>query len=281
MFEPTPFPDTLPLGLWRLRGNFKDVPVKDPEHYSKQVYNYHSYCCNTSPLMCASGEPPLAQAEYCRKYHFETVNLAEEYSKKFNIPTIISEFGACFDSESCFHEISSLADAADEKLTSWAYWMYKPFGDFTTSCPDDKEGIFNQDGSEQVWKIKALTRSYVQAFQGRGISMKFDKENKSLKVELEADLSITQPTLVYYNKELNYKEGLRVFFDQKTYNSIDAKEVKVNFDDSEENILKITMDNMNGKSVTKKNVKFLLVGKDSNLNVDLKKYRLVYDNQIR
>jgi len=41
--------------------------------------------------------------------------------------------------------------------------MYKGFGDFTTTG-GAKEGRFNSDGTPQYDKVKALTRSYVQAF---------------------------------------------------------------------------------------------------------------------
>ena len=48
---------------------------------------------------------------------------------------IISEFGACPDSPYCYEELSAVTDVCDEHLLSWAYWMYKGFGDFTTQAP--------------------------------------------------------------------------------------------------------------------------------------------------
>ena len=45
---------------------------------------------------------------------------------------MISEFGACSGSEACYEEIRNVGDACDENVTSWAYWMFKGFGDFTT-----------------------------------------------------------------------------------------------------------------------------------------------------
>ena len=35
---------------------------------------------------------------------------------------IFSEFGACSNTLSCFHEITSAAEQFDEILASWAYW---------------------------------------------------------------------------------------------------------------------------------------------------------------
>jgi hypothetical protein len=51
-------------------------------------------------------------------------------------------------------------------LTSWAYWQFKNYKDLTTSAGDRSEGFYNNDGSLQVQKIKALTRTYVKAAQG-------------------------------------------------------------------------------------------------------------------
>ena len=223
MFEPTPFPDTLPILYWRFKGNFKDVPLKS-ENYNKQVYNYHSYCCSTSISICANGEPPLNKAEFCRNYHFENIELAKDYSNKFNIPSIISEFGACQDTLSCFNEINSVADASDQYLTSWIYWMYKPFNDFTTSCPDDKEGLFYLDGSIQKYKIEALTRSYAQAFQGEAKKMNFDIKTGILLLEYLVDVSIKEPTIIYINKELKYKNGVDVYVETAGIFEIDESE---------------------------------------------------------
>ena len=56
---------------------------------------------------------------------------------------MFTEFGACFDGERCATEITNSADAFDLGLSSWAYWMYKSFGDFTTTG-GTKEGNFEQ-----------------------------------------------------------------------------------------------------------------------------------------
>jgi hypothetical protein len=37
-------------------------------------------------------------------------------------------------------------DGFDSQLASWAYWMYKGFGDFTTTG-GAAEGMFNPDGT--------------------------------------------------------------------------------------------------------------------------------------
>ena len=225
MFEPNIFPDTLPLLFWRFRGTFTDLPIQDK---GKQMYNYHSYCCSSSISMCSKGEPPLESAKECKAYHIENVNEANKYTSKHGIGSIITEFGACFNTESCYNEISSLSDAADQYLTSWAYWMYKPFNDFTTSCIDNQEGLFDADGSLQEFKVKGLTRTYVQAFQGEGIYMNFNKETKNFQTKFKLNKTLDSPTVIYFNKELNYRNGYNILTSRKSF-----------IDDSEENLLKI------------------------------------------
>jgi len=39
----------------------------------------------------------------------------------------------------------------------------KTFKDLTTTAGDKSEGIYNNDGSLQIKKMKALTRSYIRA----------------------------------------------------------------------------------------------------------------------
>ena len=90
------------------------------------------------------------------------------------MPLIISEFGACLDSEACKVEIEAVADTCDHHLVGWAYWQFKEFKDLTTSAGDKSEGFYNKDGSLQVAKVKALSRSYVKAAQGTIRSMNFD-----------------------------------------------------------------------------------------------------------
>jgi endoglycosylceramidase len=231
MYENMPFPDFLPLFIWNFKGGFSQTPLPQSQN-NKQIYNYHSYCCNLSMTMCASGESPIEQSNNCRDYHMEHVKEANVYTKKFGIGSIISEFGACFNTLACFNEISSVADAADKYLTSWAYWMYKPFNDFTTSCIDNKEGIFEKDGSIQEYKVKALSRSYVQAFQGSAISMKFDTFSKNLIFSFKLNKNVEHPTIIYLNKKLNYNDGYKLI----------SSKAKGKIDNSDDNLLKIKYD---------------------------------------
>jgi hypothetical protein len=81
---------------------------------------------------------------------------------KLKIPLLVSEFGACTDVDPCVTEITQVTENTDAVLGSWAYWQFKTFHDLTTTAQTTSEGFYNQDGSLQEHKLKALTRTYVQ-----------------------------------------------------------------------------------------------------------------------
>lgn len=209
MFEPTPFPDVWPTRFINIRGTFSKAPLA-PSKSDLQMFNIHSYCCSLDLSFCAEGEPSLESSQQCREHHFRNAAEAAEYSSKFGFGAIISEFGACTNSIGCYTEISSVADAADAYLLSWAYWMFKPFNDFTTICQNDMEGLWNKEGQLQDIKVSALTRSYMTAFQGVPLKMKFFKDEKILVVKFSLDRKIKKPSVVYLNKELNYANGIGI-----------------------------------------------------------------------
>lgn len=122
--------------------------------------------------MCDEGEPPLEKNETCRKFHKQKVLKRAEDAQNYGVPLMFTEFGACFDGERCATEINNSADAFDLGLSSWAYWMYKSFGDFTTTG-GTSEGMFNSDGTPQDLKLRAIARSYAHAFQGTPETMYF------------------------------------------------------------------------------------------------------------
>ena len=66
--------------------------------------------------------------------HEKRIGGRDDDAKKLGIPFILSEFGACFDSENCYEEIIATIDACDNHLAGWAYWMFKNYEDFTTSA---------------------------------------------------------------------------------------------------------------------------------------------------
>lgn len=109
----------------------------------------------------------------------------------------MSEFGACLDSEACATEIQQVADTSDEHLVGWAYWQFKNYEDLTTSAGTGSEGFYNQDGSVQTVKVKALSRTYAQATQGTILSQSFDSKTADYTLKYTLDSTISAPTQIH------------------------------------------------------------------------------------
>lgn len=97
--------------------------------------------------MCLTGEPPLEKAQECYDWHELRLNTRAQDAERYGVPLIISEFGACLDSEACVQEINAVAEVSDKYLAGWAYWQFKNYKDITTSAGTHSEGFYNVDGS--------------------------------------------------------------------------------------------------------------------------------------
>ena len=84
--------------------------------------------------MCATGEPPIEKAEECLEWHRKRINTRADDAKKYKVPLIVSEFGACTSSLACAQELKAVTDVCDEQLVGWAYWEFKKFKDLTTTA---------------------------------------------------------------------------------------------------------------------------------------------------
>ena len=125
---------------------------------------------------------------------------------------MITEFGACVTEGPCTQEISQVGDVADDLLVGWAYWQFKTYADLTTSAGTLSEGFWNQDGSLQDWKVKALSRSYLPYTQGTLSHMHFDKNTSFLKARFTfAETSAGSETSIYLNKEYWYPQGYEIY----------------------------------------------------------------------
>lgn len=102
-FQSIPFPDILPFFGGIILKSFDHTPVDNSVR--KQALNVHNYCCASGPNICRKGEPSLSDAEKCSKFHKKKVKTNKEQAHEIGIPSIITEFGACSDSEACYYEI--------------------------------------------------------------------------------------------------------------------------------------------------------------------------------
>ena len=195
-FEPVPFPDEIGV----LSGMVFPVGFSTPPGAdigsSKHVLNDHTYCCQLSADECVTGEPQVAHAEQCSKWHEKRIGQRAKDAERLGVPLVITEFGACLTEGPCTQEINQVGDKADEHLVGWAYWQYKIYEDLTTSASTGAEGFWEQDGTLQEYKVKALARSYMPLTQGVLTSMQFDTETAQFVAQF--DFSSTAAESVAY-----------------------------------------------------------------------------------
>lgn len=211
-FMPDQSPDVIGLlGGFIFDVGFTTTPGGEKYH-DREILNDHTYCCQSGMDVCSVGaQPSLEDAKgFCRDFHSRRVKTRANNARKLGVGLFFNEFGACSNSEACFEEIRGAADAFDDNLVSWAYWQYKYYDDITTTS-NESESLFNADGSVQKeYKLKALVRTYVQAFQGVPISMHFDASTGDFTTVYKVDASIQHPTVIYYNTEYYYSHGLDI-----------------------------------------------------------------------
>lgn len=131
-------------------------------------------------------------------FHKLRVDTRAEDAKGLQIPFIISEFGACLDSDVCAREITQVGEVADAVLAGWAYWQFKIFQDITTTAKTSSEGFYNQDANStlQNKKVKAIARTYLQKTQGTLLSMTFNATSPAadFNATFNYNPSINEPT---------------------------------------------------------------------------------------
>ena len=206
-FEPVPFPDEVGF----MSGYVFPVGFKTPPGgeigSSKHVLNDHTYCCQLSADECVTGEPQVAHADKCLKWHEKRIGQRAKDAKRLSIPLVISEFGACLTEGPCSQEINQVGDVADENLVGWAYWQFKTYADLTTSAGTGSEGFWNQDGTLQDYKVKALARSYMPFTQGILSDMHFDTETAAFEANFTYSDAAAGETVAYLNAEYWYPES--------------------------------------------------------------------------
>merc|ERR1712194_73686 len=178
----------------------------------------------------SDGQLPLDKVPGCRDYHERKISTRKEQAKALNAGAgrtgtglILTEMGACPESQFCYEEISAVTDVCDEHLVSWAYWMFKGFGDFTTQAPLG-QGLYHANGSWQQLKKNALTRSYAQKVQGISVEkMVFDRKTGSLMVSFFLPVLVNNPLPsrvlggLYPVLTPAIKDGTVIFFDRERW----------------------------------------------------------------
>lgn len=212
MFQATPFPDVIPFLGGLSLGYFKNTP-NDAEK-KNQTFNTHLYCCAASLTMCEKGEPSFKDAStICKTYHKKKLKADKKNADLLQVPLIITEFGACSDTPACYQENINLVEAADQYFTSWTYWQYKPYNDYTTSADSDLEGLFYSNGDVQVNKVLALSRPYFMAYQGTPSFSQFFESEERYETRFVIKREILANSVLFVNDEYFYVKngGFEVF----------------------------------------------------------------------
>lgn len=204
-FEPVTFDLFSQFGEIINSVGFDDTPG-GPQANAVQVLNDHVYCCAAGPDICKTGEPLLKDKDLCKSFINRKVEQRSKDAARLGVGLIFTEFGSCTDSDNCMAELKSVTDACDSHLVGWAYWMFKGFGDYTTTG-SFTEGMYNQDGSLQQNKLKHLSRTYITAYQGVPQSISFDDSTGSFKAVYQVDPRIKASTELYFNAALYYPNG--------------------------------------------------------------------------
>ena len=263
-FENTPVPDTLPIFGGIFLGSMSEKPAGDEV---PQVYNFHTYCCLSGTDTCAHGEATYEKSiSVCPTFHRKQLDKEIKTATNLNVPMFLTEFGACSDSKACYNEILSVVKITEENFISWSYWNYKPYGDHTTSAIEmvSYEGIYNDDGTVQNIKEKGLSRAYVMYYQGKPIDFKYETDSDTnFETSFEYHKNITEPSVLYYNKDFFYKNGyeIKVIDDDNTKEDL-VKNNKVTLDKSKANYISITCVNNVMEDNTKVRIIFKAIEED-------------------
>ena len=108
-----------------LGGKFEDSPG-GVLYREKEVYSYHVYC------KYMNNETSLPVKLLCKGKDYLAVKGKEAAASLLKVGKFITEFGAEDNSEIGVGEIDFILRLANSKFTSWAYWQFKFYGDFTT-----------------------------------------------------------------------------------------------------------------------------------------------------
>jgi len=191
IFEPT-------VADYLLSG-FKNCPVAAPE---KCVYAYHVYCIDVNQR----GSPK--SRAFCDVFDDYMIDLRTSDARRLKSAVMVTEFGAVYNDTGSVREISWIMNELDKRLTSWSYWQFKYFGDYTTADhPPWTESLYDPEGRLMVAKVRALARTYAQKTCGIPLTMSFDHLTSDFELKFLTKNCGGLPTVIYMNLEWYYPQG--------------------------------------------------------------------------
>ncbi|EGC38983.1 hypothetical protein DICPUDRAFT_148335 [Dictyostelium purpureum] len=177
------------------------------EYNDRQVLSYHIYCGTTR-----QGNP--RHTSVCDGEEDLFFEGAMDDLKRTGGGGFMTEFGAVSNETNSIDMLNYLTGHADKYLQSWTYWQLKYYNDITTA--GSTESLYLPNGELDIPKITALSRTYAQAIAGVPQAMKYDTTDATFTLTYTIDTTITQPTIVYLNEQLQYPNGYTAKITQGT-----------------------------------------------------------------
>eukprot|EP01065_Artemidia_motanka_P017140 TRINITY_DN206_c0_g2_i1.p2 TRINITY_DN206_c0_g2~~TRINITY_DN206_c0_g2_i1.p2 ORF type:complete len:521 (+),score=188.76 TRINITY_DN206_c0_g2_i1:65-1627(+) len=181
--------------------DFPEYGIEGKEFADREIFAYHSYCSNN-----AQGTPSpmwLCKLIVDSAWKGVTRNLAH-----LKLGGFLTEFGAAANDDDSAKLLKMQTDGADAQLQSWAYWTYRSYDDITTQNKAT-ETFYNVDGSLQLKKIKALSRTYAHAIAGEPKSMSFDTDSGAFSLVYVAPAEPTAAATDVFVSPFYYTNGTK------------------------------------------------------------------------
>ncbi len=198
-FAAVTWDDPVPVGF--------SAPPGGTEFADRSVFAYHFY------------KPP----QFTEKIYFHQRNKDAE---RLNVASVLTEFERPNLSDSVeVDPFVAAADAADTYVQSWAMWEFKSFCKETeeTLNSDSQQAaygscktgygerlIWNDNGDLNPLPCKKLARTYPMAVSGNITSFSFNASTAKFHLKWSLDTTVTTPTTIYANFDLNYPNGVDV-----------------------------------------------------------------------
>eukprot|EP00499_Haloplacidia_sp_CaronLabIsolate_P008816 CAMPEP_0196780524 /NCGR_PEP_ID=MMETSP1104-20130614/7941_1 /TAXON_ID=33652 /ORGANISM="Cafeteria sp., Strain Caron Lab Isolate" /LENGTH=527 /DNA_ID=CAMNT_0042150735 /DNA_START=6 /DNA_END=1589 /DNA_ORIENTATION=- len=171
----------------------------------RQALAYHLYCIAQN----SSGDPrPL---KGCESSLAPLWDVAQTDYRRVGGGAFLTEFGALGPHQSSADLLTFMLDEAERRGQSWTYWTWKDFNDITTQNPAT-ETLYNEDGSLQLVKLKALSRPYAPAVaaQPGSVTSAFDTATGVYTLAYTINPAVTAPTDIFLASQFHYPNGANI-----------------------------------------------------------------------
>jgi len=197
--------------LWE--SGFNSSVLGGPAYRNRQVFSIHLYCgfdtYNGDPenrLECDISDSEQMTVKLNDLANIQNLGMITEFGDLTNDSASIAEL----------QWITGEVDGASNSLGGWIYWQFKSFNDITTQARGNltlntttQEGFY-YNGSLEIAKVRALSRTYPQAVAGIPTFFSFNPVTYDFELAYNINLNATAPTEIFLNEEFFYSKGFTV-----------------------------------------------------------------------